>query len=95
MRGFKEKRMHERAPFSASFQFTILFMQSSELNRIDSNGEIIDASLSGIGIRTVFPLEEGHIIEWDDEHQKGNLHIAMVKWSQKLDSHYRAGLKLI
>ncbi len=95
MEGFKEKRMHERVPYSAPLQFTILFMQSSELKRVDSNGEIIDTSLSGLGIRTEFPLEAGHIVEWEDQHQKGNLHIAMVRWSQRLDNHYRVGLKFV
>jgi hypothetical protein len=91
----KERRRHKREPHSAEIKFVVLHVQASELNRIHSAGNIVDVSQYGIGLTTEFPLEAGHVLEWDDEHQKGKLHIALVKWSQKLDSLYRAGLEFI
>ncbi|MBI5640342.1 MAG: PilZ domain-containing protein [Nitrospirae bacterium] len=95
MEASSEKRMHERIKYSGSICFTILFMQSSEFKRMRSCGEILDVSRSGLGLKTEFPLDAGYILEWDDEHRKGKLHVAMVKWSQKTDDSYRAGLKFI
>jgi len=55
-------------------------------------GKHIDKSTAGICLITDFPLEPGRVLEWDDLNNKGNLHIAMVKWARKFDSYYRAGL---
>ena len=92
---FMEKRKHNREPYNDTIEFIVLLTKASELKRISSTGKIIDVSLSGIGVETNFPLEAGHVIEWDDKHQKGKLHLALVKWSRKLENLYRAGLMYI
>ena len=76
-------------------EFTVLLTQSSELQRLAGTGKTIDKSPAGIGLVTDFPLEPGHVLEWDDQHHKGNLHIALVKWAQQVDNSYRAGLVFI
>ena len=91
----ENKRSEERFPYHSSLQFTVLSMESAEFQRVASSGEIIDASASGVGIITGFPLEPGHVVEWNDKHQKGKLHIALVKWSREQGEHYRAGLVFI
>lgn len=88
-------RKHAREVCSIPLEFTILFTHYSEFKRVNATGETIDKSPAGIGLITDFPLEPGHVLEWDDQHIKGNLHIAMVKWAQQLDSYYRAGLVFI
>lgn len=95
MNTFEEKRSDARAPFNLPLQFTVLSVETSEFQRIKSSGEIIDYSKSGVGIITSFPLQPGQVLEWDDIHQKGKLHIAMVKWSTVQGTHYRAGLIFI
>ena len=70
-------------------------MESTESQGGATSGEIIDASASGVGIITGFPLEPGHVVEWNDKHQKGKLHIALVKWSCEQGDQYRAGLVFI
>jgi len=85
------KRKDERLPYSASLQFTVLCLQESNHQRIKTQGEIIDASKSGLGIMTGFPVEPGHVLMWNDKHQKVKLHIALVKWAKEQDSSYRAG----
>lgn len=92
---YKEKRRHDRLPYEAPIRFTVLFMQTSDFKRTDSAGKIVDTSPSGIGLVTDFPLEAGHVLEWDDKHQKGRLHIAMVRWAQQIENQYRAGLMFI
>ncbi len=95
MKTYEEKRRHARTQYHSPLQFIVLSCDSLNLQRTQSTGEIINASASGIGILTSFPLQPGHVLEWDDKHQKGKLHIALVKWSQEEGDRYRVGLKLI
>ncbi len=95
MESFEERRRREREPYHASLNFTALCVQTYVFQKIQSKGEIIDASNSGIGIITDFPLQMGHVVEWDDKHEKGKRHIAVVKWAREDGSHYRAGLMFI
>jgi hypothetical protein len=85
MDSFKEKRRHKRVPYHDTHEF----------QRIRCGGETVDASSSGIGVLIGFPLMPGHVVEWDDEHQKGKLHIAIVKWSVQQEDRCRAGLMFI
>ncbi|MBA4373139.1 MAG: hypothetical protein C0402_09805 [Thermodesulfovibrio sp.] len=87
--------MYDREPYKESINFTVLFMDNSDFMREHSEGEALDASKAGMGLITTFPLEPGHVLEWDDKHQEGRLHIAMVRWAKKLNDHYRAGLIFI
>jgi len=91
----EHKRREERVPYHSLLQFIVLSAETSEFQRVQSHGEIIDASESGVGIITGFPLKPGHVLEWDDKHQKGKLHIALVKWSREQGDYYRAGLMFI
>ncbi len=96
MDSFEEKRRHKRVPYHSPLQFIVLSSEATEFQRVHSSGEIIDRSISGIGIITGFPLLPGHVVEWEDKHHKGKLHIAMVKWSVEHEvDRYRAGLMFI
>ena len=95
MSQYRVQRRHERENYEAPLDFTVLLTQFSELKRIATSGRTVDKSPAGIGIVTEFPLEAGHVLQWDDEHKRGNLHMAVVKWAQKIDNRYRAGLFLI
>lgn len=89
------ERKHVREACSIPLEFTILFTHYSEFKRVSATGKTVDQSPAGIGLVTDFPLEPGHVLEWDDLHKKGNLHIAMVKWARQFDNSYRAGLVFI
>lgn len=95
MSAYPEKRRFERVPYQTPLFFTILLTHDSQLQKIQASGTIIDATDAGIGLMTAYPLQPGHVLEWDDAHRKGNLHIALVKWSQQQDDLYRAGLLFI
>lgn len=90
-----DRRRHTRVSENRAVDFTVLYVESSDLKRISSAGQIVDSSPAGIGMVTAFPLEPGHVLEWDDDHRKGSLHIAIVRWSLKQDRDFRAGLMLI
>lgn len=94
MRQGRNQRTHKRTAYDQDFEFTVLYM-ASDFRRILTAGKIVDKSPLGIGIETDFPLEPGHVLEWDDVHHKGKLHIALVKWASKLGACYRAGLIFI
>lgn len=95
MTNYTEQRKHSREPYTISLDFTVLLTQSTEFQRLTATGKAVDKSPAGLGIITDFPLEPGHVLEWDDHHKKGILHIAMVKWAQQIDNYYRAGLIFI
>lgn len=90
-----ERRKHKRSPCNSFIEFIVLSMQVNKLQRIRSSGTSVDASMSGVGIITRFPLVPGQVLEWDDKHQQGELHLAMVKWCHRNEDGYRAGLMLI
>jgi hypothetical protein len=91
----KEKRAHERLPYESAVHFTVLMMQGSEFRRVHATGAITDVSKAGIEILTEFPLQPGQVLQWDDRHKQKQLHIALVKWSQKQDDLFKAGLMFI
>ncbi len=89
------KRMHQREPYNETISFTVLFMADADFRRQATSGEVLDASKAGLGLLTSFPLEAGHVLQWDDRHKEGRLHIAMVRWAQKQNEQYRAGVMFI
>lgn len=92
---YSRKRMHEREPYNGPISFTVLFMDDVAFMREHTSGEVLDASKAGLGLVTPFPLEVGHVLEWNDKHQEGRLHIALVRWAQKQKDLYRAGALFI
>lgn len=92
---YTEKRSYTRVSTEAPLEFIVLLSEGQDLQKIQATGKIIDTSEAGIGIMTDYPLQPGHILEWDDKHRQGKLHIAMVKWSKEQTNLYRAGLLFI
>ena len=95
MAALTEKRRFPRVPCSEPLDFTVLTAQDTQHEKIRTSGTIIDSSPAGIGLISEFPLQPGHVLQWDDMTQKGNLHMAIVKWSVQESSRHRAGLELI
>ncbi len=87
----KEKRKHQRVPYQAPCNFTVLSMQGSKFLRTQACGTIRDVSKEGIGIITEFPLQPGQVLQWDDRHKRNRLHIALIKWSQRQGDLYGSG----
>jgi hypothetical protein len=91
----KKKRLHERVACETPLEFVALSMEESEFRRTRVSATVINTSKAGIGILTEFQLEPGHILVWDDNHKRGALHVAMVRWAEKQDEIYRGGLMLL
>lgn len=94
-RHMSERRKHTRETYNDSIEFVVLEETDDGLDRKHAHGTIVDVSSVGIGLQTHYALQEGHVVEWDDKHEKGKLHIALVKWSRKIEDFYRAGLLFI
>lgn len=92
---YRVKRRFERVPCNNHLNFTILTASDMQYEKIRTFGTVIDSSPGGIGLVTEFPLQPGYVLQWDDVNQKGNLHMALVKWSLHLGGNHRAGLEFI
>jgi hypothetical protein len=90
-----ERRKHAREAYNDAIEFVVLEETDAGLDRKQAHGTIMDISRVGIGIQTRYALQAGHVVEWDDKHEKGKLHIALVKWSRKIEDFHRAGLLFI
>jgi hypothetical protein len=77
------------------FHFILLSMQGTEFLRTESTATIVDVCKTGVEITTALPLHAGHIVQWEDRHKPGSLHIAIVKWSVEQEGMYRGGLEII
>lgn len=95
MKTYPIKRRFERVPCSDPLTFTVLTSQDMQYEKIRAFGTVIDSSPAGIGLISQFPLQPGYVLQWDDMTQKGNLHMAIVKWSFQQSEAHRAGLELI
>ncbi len=91
----EERRQHKRQPYGDTIEFIVLEETDEGLDKKHAHGTIIDISNVGLGLQTSYRLHAGHVIEWDDKHEKGKLHIALVKWSRKIEDFHRAGLLFI
>lgn len=95
MATYEEKRQHERAPCEFCQNFVVLSMHGPDFHRIESSGTFINASRAGLEIVTMFPLQPGQVLQWDDMHDQNKLHMALVKWAQESGDHYKAGLMFL
>jgi len=86
---------HEGVPYNVPLFFTVLSMQGHKFQRVHSVGTITDACEGGIEIMIDFPVQPGHVLQWDDRHKPGTLHTAIVKWSLEEEGLYRGGLKFL
>jgi len=68
------------------------------LKKINNIAVSVDISSEGNGMLTDFPIEQGHILTFEDEiainnHQSKKA--AVVKWTGKINGKYRVGLKFL
>lgn len=95
MTDYRTKRVFERKTCDTPLDFTVLPLHEEQRQNVRSTGRIVDCSQAGIGLVTGFPLEPGHVLQWEDRRRKGGLHLALVKWSLQREGHTRAGLQFI
>jgi CheY-like chemotaxis protein len=83
----KGKRHLKRRPLMKAIDYSINNPEAMMLQ-----GEVMDISYEGMGMRAYFPLEHGHVIAFHDgiAHEKG-----VVKWSDSRDDNNMVGIKFI
>jgi len=88
-----ERRGVERRPHLNSIRYSVTVLEFRDRRRVDLRGEVVDISDRGIGIKTDFPLERGHVLTFNDNigHPTG-----VVAWSLRVQNNgYRVGVKFI
>lgn len=87
----KNMRQLERRPFVKIVDYSVSVLEFTELRSLKLKADIIDISDLGLGLRTTYPLEPGHVLRFNSGigHRTG-----VIRWSMKdcHDETYRAGL---
>lgn len=88
---YDKTRKFERKPFSQIINYSVSPLDFKERKWVNLTGNAIDISETGIGIRTDYPLEAGHML-WFNEGIKEKA--GFVKYCIKLENGYRVGIEL-
>ncbi len=91
-------RKDTRTPFIKPVKYSVTVLEMRELRRIYNTAISVDISAGGLGMLTGYSLEEGHVLNFENEiNMKGiTAKSAIVRWSGKLNgNNYRVGLKFV
>ena len=91
-------REHERTSFITPLKYSVSVQNMQELQKVHDVAVSVDISDEGIGIITDFPVQQGYVLtfEADKKINKGIFKkAAIVRWTGKIHSQYRAGLKFV
>jgi hypothetical protein len=91
----QEKAVRYDLSVGYDIAFTVLYRAEAVFKRDMAQGRVLRISKSEVEISTSFPLRANHVLYWADRHKKDNFHLAMVKWSKKLEDTYRVGLSML
>lgn len=87
----KEKRRSAREQHFKTASFSLNIFYNLEL-KTDLEADIIDISKGGAGILTPYPIYPGNVLRFINGPESVS---GIVKWSSKLGTNYRAGIKYI
>lgn len=91
-------RKDTRTSFITPVRYSVSVLEMRELRRIYDTAVSVDISAGGLGVLTDYPLEEGHVLTFEDEINMNGITAksAIVRWSGKLNgNNYRVGLKFV
>ena len=87
-----EQRQFERKSYTETFYFAVSVLDIIDTKVLNLVARGIDISESGIGIKTDYPLEPGHVMRLNSnlKHKVG-----VVRWcgNGEIKGIYRAGVK--
>ena len=96
MTGYTEKRRHIRQPQVKELSYTLSYLDIRELKTVSGKATTIDATDKGISIYTDFPVEKGHVLVLNTHSPANNDRcIAFVRWVDREDGRYKAGLEFV
>ncbi len=87
-----ERRQFERKPYMKTINYVVTVLDFRELKNLALKGEATDISDRGIGIKTDYPLEPGHVLKFNTEMP---LKLGIVRWGIILDNKYRVGIEFV
>lgn len=82
----QERRRHPRETILEKVIFSVNIHEFLETKRVEAEADIINKSESGLCLKTLFPLEPGHVLIINNDE------IGVVRWSRRVDSYYIAGI---
>jgi len=91
-------REHERTSFITPLKYSVSVLNMQELKKVHNVAVSVDISDDGLGIITDFPVQQGHVLTFEDHKEINNgifKKAAIVRWTGKIHSQYRAGLKFV
>lgn len=95
-------REHERTPFTTPLKYSVSVLNMQELKKVHNVAVSVDISDEGLGIITDFPVQQGHVLTFEDNFEDNKQinngifkKAAIVRWTGKIHSQYRAGLKFV
>ena len=88
-----EQRQFERKPYTETFYCAVTVLDVIDTKILNLVARGIDISEGGIGIKTDYPLEPGHVMRLHDSITK----VGVVRWSRNGESNgiYRGGVKFV
>jgi hypothetical protein len=91
----QEKAVHYDLSVGYDIAFTVLYREESVFKRDMAQGKVLRVRKPEVEISTSFPLKANQVLYWADRHKKDNFHLAMVRWSKKLNDTYQVGLSML
>lgn len=90
--GMSEKRQFERISMNRNIRYSVTVIDFRDLKKLTLSGDIIDISDGGLGIRTDYPLESGHVLAF---HKEIARETGVVQWRARIDESFRVGIRFV
>lgn len=90
-----EQRQFERKPFDETFYYAVTVLDIIDTKVLNLVARAVDISEGGIGIKTDYPLEPGHVLRLNNALSRKK--VGVVKWSLNngVNGTYRVGVKFV
>lgn len=88
-----ERRFYERLPYNHEIICLVNVFKDRELRHLELKCNSIDLSEKGISFFSDYPLEEGHVIRFNNGVIDKK--VGVVKWSKKEGIKYKVGAMFV
>jgi hypothetical protein len=88
----EDRRQSERQQDRRELQYSTYILESTGMRSLALKGFVVDSNNSGIGMRTNYNLESGHVVRFRSGTDRK---AGIVKWSNREEGVYRVGIKFV
>ncbi|MBI4687266.1 MAG: PilZ domain-containing protein [Nitrospirae bacterium] len=92
---FADRRKYPRGVCNLPVGFSLTVLESYELKKLSAEGKCIDISRGGACLATSFPLEEGHVLKFNDSEIAAVNPVGVVRWTAGEAPDIKAGVQFI